>query len=318
LGGEKAQIRYCCSIIGIVQKYLDEFYSYLRHERRYSDHTLQAYHSDLTQFCEFLVEFTGQNILDTPHRLPTLDLLTIRGFANYLHRRGLNKSSIGRKLAAVRSFCRFLCRQNHISQNYAELVPTPKLPKKLMEVLQPDEIDHLLEAPVESGSVAMRDLAIWEMLYATGLRVGELSSLKPQDVDLEGRSITVIGKGKKERMVLFGEKAAAALEKYLAIRSEFIRNTDPGFLFLNLQGKRLTETRIRQILRKRTRELGIFKKVSPHTLRHSFATHLLTSGADLRFIQELLGHSSLSTTQKYAHLKIDELLRTYQKAHPRK
>jgi integrase/recombinase XerC len=299
-----------------VQKYLDEFFNYLRIERRYSDHTIAAYHVDLAQFKDFITEFSGEPL--TQNKLPSLDLLTVRGFANHLHRQGLNKSSIGRKLAAVRSFCRFLCRQNYISQNFAELVPTPKLPKKLVEVLQPEEVEQLLETPTANGPADIRDIAIWELLYATGLRVGELASLKPQNVDLSGRSITVIGKGRKERMVLFGEKAAAAMQNYLHVRSEFIRGADPGFIFLNLKGRRLTETRIRQILRKRTRELGMFKKVSPHTLRHSFATHLLTSGADLRFIQELLGHSSLSTTQKYAHLKIDELLRTYQKSHPRK
>ena len=299
-----------------MQKYLDEFFDYLRVERRYSEHTLHAYRVDLTQFRDFVADFSGEVLI--PNRLPSLDLLTVRGFANHLHREGLNKSSIGRKFAAVRSFCRFLCRQNYISQNFAELVPTPKLPKKLVEVLQPEEVEQLLEASTPNNSVDIRDIAIWELLYATGLRVGELAGLRRQNVDLPGRSIMVMGKGRKERLVLFGEKAAHALQGYYDVRSEFVKGNDPGVIFLNLRGKRLSETRIRQMLRKRTRELGIYKKVSPHTLRHSFATHLLTSGADLRFIQELLGHSSLSTTQKYAHLKIDELLRTYQKSHPRK
>jgi integrase/recombinase XerC len=300
-----------------MQKYLDEFWNYLKVEKRFSENTVHAYRIDLLQFCEFLTEFTGKNVFENRNELPTLDLLTIRGFVNHLHRRKLNKSSIGRKLAAIRTFSRFLCRHNYLSRNSAALVPTPKLPKKLVEVLQPEEVTQLLESGTE-GSVSDRDLAIWELLYATGLRVGELSHLRTEQMDFAGNSITVIGKGNKERLVLFGENAASAVRKYLKGRNEFLKGNDPGFLFLNLQGKRLSETRIRQILRKRIRELAIFKKVTPHTLRHSFATHLLTSGADLRFIQELLGHSSLSTTQKYAHLKIDELLRTYQKAHPRK
>jgi integrase/recombinase XerC len=301
-----------------VQKYLDEFWNYLKFEKHFSENTIQAYRIDLSQFCEFLIEFTGKNVFENRNELPALDLLTIRGFANHLHRRVLNKSSIGRKLAAIRTFSRFLCRHNYLSRNAAALVPTPKLPKKLVEVLQPEEVTQLLESGCMEGSVAERDHAIWELLYATGMRVGELSHLRTGQMDFAGNSITVTGKGNKERLVLFGENAASAVRKYLKSRNEFLKASDPGFLFLNLQGKRLSETRIRQILRKRVQELAIFKKVTPHTLRHSFATHLLTSGADLRFIQELLGHSSLSTTQKYAHLKIDELLRTYQKAHPRK
>ena len=304
--------------MGIVRNYLDEFWNYLTIEKRFSNNTLQAYRVDLSQFCEFLTEFTGKNVLENPKELPPMDLLTVRGFANHLHRQGFSKSTMGRKLAAIRTFSRFLCRHNYLTQNSAALVPTPKLPKKLVEVLQPDEVKQLLETDTGAGPVAARDIAIWEMLYATGLRVGELSNLKTQRIDFEGNSITVIGKGQKERLVLFGEKAATATRVYLDCRREFIKGNDPEFLFLNLKGRRLSETRIRQILRKRVRQLSIFKKVTPHTLRHSFATHLLISGADLRFIQELLGHSSLSTTQKYAHLKIDELLRTYQKAHPRK
>lgn len=301
-----------------MQKYLDEFWNYLELEKRFSENTLISYRNDLNQFCSFLNEFLGQDIFQNPGSLPAFDLLTVRGFVNDLHRKGLGKSTIGRKIAAVRTFFRFLCRQNYLSQNFAALVPAPKLPKKLVEVLQPHELSLLLDEPESDTDVGKRDHAMWEMLYATGLRVGELSHLKLRNIDHAGRCISVLGKGKKERLVLFGEKASVALGNYLKIRSEFIQTGDPGYLFMNLKGKRLSETRIRQILRARVRQAAIYKKVSPHTLRHSFATHLLTSGADLRFIQELLGHSSLSTTQKYAHLNIDQLLKTYQKAHPRK
>ena len=301
-----------------MRKYLDEFWNYLEIEKRFSENTLKSYRNDLDQFCQFLNEFLGQDVLKNPKQLPSLDLLTVRGFINHLHRKGLGKSTIGRKIAAVRTFFRFLCRQNYLAQNFAALVRAPKLPKKLVEVLQKEELSHLLDEGTVETAVEKRDHAMWEMLYATGLRVGELSHLKLTDLDHASRCISVLGKGKKERLVLFGEKASASLQDFLAVRHEFMRSPDPGYLFLNLKGMRLSETRIRQILRARIREVAIYKKVSPHTLRHSFATHLLTSGAYLRFIQELLGHSSLSTTQKYAHLNIDELLRTYHKAHPRK
>ena len=301
-----------------MQKYLDEFWSYLKVEKRFSGNTLKSYRNDLAQFCEFLSGFLGQDIFDDPSKLPPLDLYAVRGFVNHLHHQGLGKSSIGRKLAAVRTFSRFLCRQNYLDQNSAALVPVPKLPRKLVEVLQPDDIELLLDQSSPETSVEIRDQAMWELLYATGLRVGELSSLKLRDVDFGSSSISVIGKGQKERVVLFGEKASTALRDYLKVRNSFRKGADPEYVFLNLRGNRLTETRIRQVLRAYVRKKGLYKKVSPHTLRHTFATHLLTSGADLRFIQELLGHSSLSTTQKYAHLDIDQLLKTYQKSHPRK
>ncbi len=301
-----------------MQKYLDEFWNYLELEKRFSENTLRSYRNDLDQFCQFLNEFLGQDIFQNPGELPALDLLAVRGFVNHLHRKGMGKSTIGRKIATVRTFFRFLCRQNYLIQNFAALVPGPKLPRKLVEVLQPEEMSHLLDEAEADTAVGKRDHAMWEMLYATGLRVGELSNLKLKNIDHASRCISVLGKGKKERLVLFGEKASLALLDYLQVRSELIQTNDPGYVFLNLKGERLSETRIRQLLRARVRQVAIYKKVSPHTLRHSFATHLLTSGADLRFIQELLGHSSLSTTQKYAHLNIDQLLKTYQKAHPRK
>jgi integrase/recombinase XerC len=301
-----------------VQRYLDEFWNYLTLEKRFSSHTIKSYKEDLQQFSEFLCEFLGTNIFDQPQKLPLLDRYAVRGFVNHLHHRGFQKSTIARKLAALRTYFRFLCRQNYLDQNSAAMVPTPKLPKKLVEVLQPDEIGTLLDSEPPEDEAGKRDHAIWEMLYATGLRVGELAHLKTRDIDRNSCSITVLGKGRKERLVMFGEKAASALQQYLAVRSLFVHGEDPGYLFLNLKGRRLSETRVRQILHVYVRKLNIFKKVSPHTLRHTFATHLLTSGADLRFIQELLGHSSLSTTQKYAHLNVDQLLKTYQKSHPRK
>lgn len=301
-----------------MQKYLDEFHGYLKIEKRYSSNTLLAYDRDLRQFTEYLGEYLGREVLNDSGVLAEIDLIAVRGFVSHLHRLGFDKSSIGRKLAALRSLMRFLCRQNYISRNVAAEVRTPRTDKKLPTVLQVDEVGCLLDLPFPDTAEGSRDRAFLELLYASGLRVGELSRLRVADLDWAGRSVTVLGKGGKERQVLFGDKAAAALTAYRDVRPQLIKRSDPGFLFLNSRGNRLSETRIRQILAGYIRRTSIHKKVSPHSLRHSFATHLLNSGADLRLIQELLGHSSLSTTQKYTHLNVEELLQVYSKSHPRK
>jgi tyrosine recombinase XerC len=301
-----------------LQKYLDEFRSYLKIEKRYSPNTLLSYMEDLDQFCVYLCEYLARDIYKDGKILGELDLLMVRGFVNHLHRKGYSKSSISRKLASLRSFFRFLCRQNYIAYNFARAVKTPKLPSYLPGVLQIEEVNGLLEVEFNNDPAGIRDRAILELLYATGMRVGELAHLRITQVDFDSRMIRVIGKGNKERIVLFGQKAAEALKNYLTVRSELVKRIDSLFLFLNLKGNQLSETRIRQILNTYVRKTALQKRVSPHTLRHSFATHLLNSGADLRWIQELLGHSSLSTTQKYTHLGIEQLLQAYQKAHPRK
>ncbi|PWT92483.1 MAG: tyrosine recombinase XerC [Acidobacteria bacterium] len=301
-----------------MERFLQEFYTYLKVEKRYSNHTLGSYQKDLEQFCDFLGEFWGRDIYKVENPLSELDTLCVRGFLNHLHRKRFERSSIARKLASLRSFFRFLCRQNYIAQNFAKGVSTPRLPKRLPNVLQIEEVMTLLESEFDQTPDGMRNCAMLELFYASGLRVGELSNLRLQDIDLKSRQVSVLGKGSKQRIVLFGEKAENSLRSYLEVRGSLIRGEDPGFLFLNLKGRRLTEAHIRHIVRKISRALALQKKVSPHTFRHSFATHLLNSGADLRLIQELLGHSSLSTTQKYTHLNIEQLLATYQKSHPRK
>jgi integrase/recombinase XerC len=301
-----------------VQKYLGEFQDYLRVEKRYSSNTLHAYGEDLRQFTEFLGEFLGKEILQDPGALEEIDLMAVRGFINHLYRRGYDKSSIGRKLAALRSFLRFLCRQNYIIRNVAAEVRTPRAARKLPNVLQVEEVGSLLDLPFPDTPAGIRDRAFLELLYATGLRVGELSRLRWADLQQPEGTLRVTGKGGKERQVFYGQRAASALGAYREVRLQLVRGSDPGFLFLNSRGGRLSETRIRQILAAYIRRTSIHKKVSPHALRHSFATHLLNSGADLRMIQELLGHSSLSTTQRYTHLNVEELLHTYSKAHPRK
>lgn len=301
-----------------MEKYVRQFRDYLRIEKRYSENTLLAYSNDLQQFIEFLEQYFAREIRSDAGILDEIDLLAVRGFVNHLHRQGLDKSSIGRKLASLRSFLRFLCRQNYISRNVAAEVKTPRVPRKLPSILEVDEVGDLLDLDFPDTPEGLRDRACLELLYASGLRVGELSSLKMTDFDWHGRSVRIIGKGGKERQAFYGARAETALSAYRQARSQLVTRSDPGYLFLNSRGNRLSETRIRQLLTGYIRQTSIHKRISPHSLRHSFATHLLNSGADLRLIQELLGHSSLSTTQKYTHLNVEELLRTYQKSHPRK
>jgi integrase/recombinase XerC len=301
-----------------VKKYLAEFESHLKFEKRYSNHTVISYQKDLEQFCRFLGEYLGKEIDEDPSALQSIDLLAVRGFINHLYRHGFSKSSIGRKLACLRSFFRFLCRRNYMSQNFAKTIKSPRLPKKLPGILQIEEMYQFLNFPFDDSVIGDRDRAIFELLYATGMRVSEVSTLKLKEVKGSSGMLRITGKGSKERTVFFGSSASSAVESYLKKRSELLGDEDSQWLFLNTHGKRLSETRIRQILNQYLLKLAMQKKVSPHAFRHSFATHLLNAGADLRWIQELLGHSSLSTTQKYTHLNVQQLLQTYNRSHPRK
>ncbi|HEY7161497.1 MAG TPA: tyrosine recombinase XerC [Acidobacteriota bacterium] len=301
-----------------MQKYLSEFESHLRIEKRYSANTVLAYMNDLHQFCTFLNEYLGKNIFENDSIVTDLDLLAIRGFINHLYQQKFNRASIARKLACLRSFFRFLCRQNYVVQNFAKAVKSPRLPKKLPAVLQVHEINSFLDFEFEDTPEGRRDHAIFELLYATGMRVSEIAGLKLRDLDPESGAMRITGKGKKERTVFFGSTAASAVKDYLSRRHELIEKEHSDWIFLNSRGNRLSETRIRQILNQYLLKLAMQRHVSPHAFRHSFATHLLNAGADLRWIQELLGHSSLSTTQKYTHLNVDQLLKTYSRAHPRK
>jgi integrase/recombinase XerC len=302
-----------------VKKYLAEFESHLKVEKRYSNHTVISYLKDLEQFSAYLCEYLGKDIRSDEQSIQQIDLLAVRGFINHLHKNGFSKSSIARKLACLRSFFRFLCRQNYLSQNIAKAIKTPRLAKKLPGVLEKDEMNGFLDFPFEDSVIGDRNRAIFELLYATGMRVSEVSSLKLKDVEGARGMLRITGKGSKERSVFFGSTAASALHTYLQTRAELLpEGENSEWVFLNSHGKRLTETRIRQILNQYLIKLGMQKKVSPHAFRHSFATHLLNAGADLRWIQELLGHSSLSTTQKYTHLNVQQLLDTYSRSHPRK
>lgn len=284
------------------------FIEYLKSERNASVHTVEAYSRDLDQFAGFIRQEIAPEM-----KIEQLTHLHIRRYLASLHKE-LTKSSAGRKLAAIRSLFRFLMRRGMIDKNPAELVSTPKREKKLPYHLNIDEVTTLVEAPKAPEELPARDRAILETLYSSGLRVSELTGLNVGGVDLHGGTVRVFGKGGKERLVPLGSKAIQSLKEYLQMRG------DPGMalpLFVNSRGGRLTRRSVARVVERYMIHLETMKKASPHTLRHTFATHLLEGGADLRAIQEMLGHSSLSTTQKYTHVSIDKLLEVYDKAHPK-
>lgn len=290
------------------------FLAYLEDQRHASKQTLRAYASDLAQFRKWLAERHGDRLPGPEH----VDALAIRGFVARLHNTGLAKSSVARKLSAVRSFLRHAVRSGVIDASPAEGIPTPKQPKLLPKNLTVDEVFALLDEIGGDDLAARRDRALLEFLYATGLRVGEMAALDLDDLDLSGGLVRVLGKGNKERIVPFGSKAKGALLAWLSA-SESIRRSGGGAnaLFLNLRGTRLTDRSVRRILDRRMLEAALTAHISPHALRHTFATHMLGAGADLRAIQELLGHASLSTTQRYTHVGVEALMAVYDKAHPR-
>ena len=289
-----------------MNKLLIDFEKFLKFERNYSDHTIRAYLNDLDEFYSFLEsrEIELANVRPVDLNLYLLSLYNKN-----------SKSTVSRKLTTLRSFFTFLVRKEVIEANPAKLIPLPKNEKKQPVFLSVDEAFLLIQLIKDDGILLNRDKAILELLYSSGLRVSELSNIKILDIDRSQNVIKVSGKGGKERIVPFGSKADEALTEYLKSRSELKPKED--YLFLNNRGTRLTTRSIDRVVKKYGILSGISKKISPHSLRHSFATHLLGSGADLRSIQELLGHSSLSTTQKYTHTSIEELMRIYDKTHPR-
>jgi len=281
------------------------FLEYLAVERGASPHTLRSYAADLSEFTRFLAEekIGGWEAADTR---------AVRAHLARLHQRRLSKATIARKLAAVRSCFRFLARRGSLDGNPARQVRSPRLGRKLPSFLPKDEATALLDAAPEPSAGGARDRALLELLYASGLRVAECCGLDLDDLDEGRRTVRVLGKGDKERVVPVGDTALEALAAYLAMRG---RRRGP--IFLNARGGRLTARRAHRIVRRRARRAGLTQRVTPHTLRHSFATHMLGEGADLRLIQELLGHSRLSTTQRYTHVSPEHLMRVYDRAHPR-
>ena len=298
-----------------MKKELDDFKRYLMDEKRVSVHTVRNYLSDLNQFHAFL-----RTLFPSGVDLGSVDTLTLRAYLGYLHQKGLSRASMMRKLAALRTFFRFLHREGRVGSNPARALYTPRQAKKVPRVLSEQEAAALVEAAPglnPTTLLGLRDRALLELLYATGLRASEAVGLDFERLLLSERLVRVLGKGNKERIVPFGEPAARAITDYIEARPEG-KGLKPGnAVFVNARGGRLTARSLQRIVEKYVLLNPDGKDASPHTLRHSFATHLLTRGADLRVIQELLGHSSLSTTQKYTHVATAQLKAVYDSAHPR-
>lgn len=298
------------------------FAEYLLAEKGYSEHTCRAYTRDLEEFSDFVVQRrqAGDDQGDAEHlQAARVDGLLIRSFLAVLHKKN-KKSTVARKLSTLRTFFKYLVKHGVVSENPVDAIMTPKQEQPVPSYLTVDEMFRLLDN-IRNGSVAdLRNRAIFETLYSTGIRVSELTGMDVAHVDFDNRTVRVTGKGSKERVVPIGSKALAAIDRY---RSHLRQHGGAagkanGALFLNQRKGRLTSRSVRRILRQLVDDCGLAAPVSPHALRHSFATHMLDAGADLRVVQELLGHKSLSTTQKYTHVSIDRLMETYDRAHPRK
>ena len=297
-----------------MDKYLSSFEDFLSSERNYSKHTLKAYIADIKEFGLVLKDMglisADNGEIDFAH----MDETPIRTFISRLY--GKNKRvSISRKLASIRTFYEFLIRNGTVKSNSAKLVPTPKGEKRLPTFLTVDEVVKLVETPGSENVYESRDRAILELLYSCGLRVSELVGINLNNLDLISMSVKVLGKGNKERMVPLGSKASTAIKTYISQRLDLKPEDD--YLFVNSRGGRLSTRSIDRIIKKYAAISGIPKNISPHVLRHTFATHLLGGGADLRAIQEMLGHKSLSTTQRYTHISIEKIMEIYDKTHPR-
>jgi integrase/recombinase XerC len=293
----------------VMQKLIDSFTTYIADERNLSPHTRAAYLRDLDEFRIFLEEHDGSDL----QSLARLDSFLLRRYLAELHKCN-QRTSIARKLSTLRTFFRYLVREGRLASNPAEGLSSPKLNRYLPKTLSVDEATALMERGYGNTLLDLRDRAIVELFYSSGLRVSELTGLDVGALDLRENLVRVLGKGRKERIVPIGRKSHEALLAYLEARN--LPDADAP-LFLNARGGRLTPRSVQRNLKNRLIKAGIIKDISPHALRHSFATHLLDGGADLRAIQELLGHASLSTTQKYTQVSVDQLMSVYDKAHPR-
>jgi integrase/recombinase XerC len=314
-----------------MQQAIEKFIAYLRYERNASPNTIREYQRDTEQFAAFVTP-PGEKTMP----LREVTHLVIREYVSAMYQQGLEKSSVARRLASLRTFFKFCVREKLASQNPARLVSTPKLPKRVPQVLSEEEMGSYLDALVDGGSRfatgkkkkqredftlnLKRDRAILELLYASGLRASECVGLDLQSIDRTGQILRVLGKGRKERVVPYGSKAQAALEAYWPVRDEILAKPKAPAgveaVFLNRWGRRLTTRSVRTIVKKYVKLTNVNWDLHPHSLRHAFATHLLADGADLRAIQELLGHVSLSTTQRYTQASIQQLTQIYDKAHP--
>jgi len=300
---------------------IKDFIDYLKSQKGYSDHTIRNYRIDLKQFLGFLVKKKkAAGAGETSPELESIDFMVIREYLGSLYGH-YKRTTIARKLSAVRSFFYFLEKKGLSFGNPAADISTPRQGKYIPAYLPVDDMFRLLEGPDKEKPLGLRDLALLEVLYSCGIRVSELVGLNISSIDFEQRLVKVLGKGNKERIIPVGRKALTALKNYieatLTLRKK-TRGDDPdGPLFLNFKGGRLTGRSIGRIIKRYGRECRLTTEISPHALRHTFATHLLDGGADMRSVQELLGHVSLSTTQKYTHVTLDRLMEVYDKAHPR-
>ena len=305
--------------------HLNAFLRFLRLNRNASAHTVRAYRSDLQQFLDQAAELSGvgRAALTPAH----LDRAALRRYLAGLHTRGLSNASAARKLAAARTFLRYLRREGLAHDDAGAMVPTPRRDVRMPLHLSEQEMTRLIMAPASTGALARRDRAILELFYASGLRLSELAGLDVDDVNLSARMARVLGKGRKERLVPFNTSTVSAIRAYLKDRERLVRDARPASgrdgrrarhpLFVNYRGSRLTVRSIDRLVRRYAVLAGAKPGVSPHALRHSFATHLLQRGADLRSIQELLGHARLSTTERYTHVNAAQLLAVYRRSHPR-
>ncbi len=295
---------------------IDSFIDALKAEKGYSVHTCRAYHSDVLNFIDFV--FKDQEVKEGGCQtiffeyVKNLDKNTIRRYLAILVRSGKSKRTISRKLSSLKAFFDYLIKSGHITANPADMIPFPKLGKTIPRFINIDDLFRLLDSIKTETLLDKRNLAMFETFYSTGMRVSEMEGLDIEDIDFKRQMIKVFGKGSKERIVPVGKRALTAIKNY---RDSLKENFIP--LFLNKNFSRLSSRSIRRILDKLVKDCGLNTKISPHTLRHSFATHMLDSGADLRGIQEILGHVSLSTTQIYTHVSMDKLMQVYDKAHPR-
>jgi len=304
-----------------MQKYIDDFVAHLKYERNVSEHTLRNYVSDLMQFYDDVAPADSEGNRREVE-IKQIDHITIREFMAKLYAKSKKKTSIARKLATLRTFFKFLCREQILDHNPARLVSTPRIDKKLPNYLTIEDAVKLIETPETDSALGKRDRSILEMLYSTGMRVSELTGLNLTDCDFENQTVRVKGKRKRERILPFGTQAREALSKYLGVRGEILMiapeaEREPLALYLNYQGTRITTRSVGRMIDKYIKICSNVHHISPHSLRHSFATHLLDAGADLRSIQELLGHVRLSTTQVYTHVSIQHLFDVYNKAHPK-
>ena len=307
----------------LVQQFLD----YLRLEKHFSDYTVKSYGADLIQFGQFLSGDIGASHAAQPRSGNTLDEkqvavepLTIREFLAYLYAQNYTKSTTARKLATLRSFYKFLIRRGLVTVNPLSTIRTPKQEKRLPKCLDLEQVQKLLDAPGDADLLSARDKAMLEILYSSGIRVSELVELETSDLDLQEGVLRVRGKGRKDRLTPIGSQAIKAVQRYFDLRALDSRcqaSKNSARVFLNKHGEPLSTRSVRRKLDKYLVSAGLDPGISPHTLRHSFATHLLNNGADLRSVQELLGHQSLSTTQIYTHLTTNRMKEVYNNAHPR-